>query len=216
MCKTHGQDIEAFRVLQRREAASLVRLGCKQFERMKSTVLFLGQEVEVTCESPDDEWEVRLWAALKGAACNSGEVPFMNWEAMLHSAGSLKGLPQFVNLPADLLMKISGARETAAGFIENSYCFKDMYRILSGKVKVLKSLDRSFVLELAYLEKHAAVIGGQIISERVIESLPDSGRQVAITQARNGNAKGNNRKLITSGSILAAPLCLLLALPSLR
>ena len=74
---------------------------------------FMGVHVEVTTESPHDEWESRLEAAIKTAAVNSGLMPRLKFEQLAYPDGKVPNVPEFAQMSQELFVEMGAARALA-------------------------------------------------------------------------------------------------------
>lgn len=123
---------------------------------------------------PHDEWEFRLAAALKTVSANTGQLPMLEFESLAYNVGEIPSVPTTVKVNDAHLNVAKAAREIAAGFIDDpGVTLKDMQRILSSKFRNIRTLDRSFVLEQTFLEKHVESLIGNHIGADLLAFMPD-------------------------------------------
>ena len=190
------------------EAKDLVRLGCRQYERVQSNISYLGCSMEVTTESPHDEYEFRMLAAMRGVALNSEQLPMLKFEAYAFKPGTIPDTPAFLKISEIHLKKAKAARSTLANFISDCKTLRDMQRVVGSKMKVLKPLDKSIVLEFTFLTKYAESRITDRVMQQVMDALPTLEVRKELTQAMMVNRSSHKlMEHIAYVAILETPMC---------
>ena len=145
-------------------------------------------DLKIGLESSNDEWEYRLASVLKSNAVNSGQAAMLPWEELAYPVKGIPGAMAYGEIPEDILVTILAARDAARTFVselgaDRSLSLKDMQRIIAGRSKHLRALDRTFDLDLAFLEHSVEGIIRKKVHDRVLQSLPMPGSGIAIKQA---------------------------------
>ena len=169
----------AFRDAMMAEAKELIKMGAKSFEKTSIKVEFMGQEMTVVIESVHDEWEYRLNAALKTTAVSSGALQMMPWESLCYIETDIPGARAHCKVPSECLDRFQASRAAALELLRNlggesHLTLKEMQRSISTKFKHLKQLDRSFDLDLCFLESHVETILKKRLHTQMLDVLPGS------------------------------------------
>ena len=170
--------LSAFKDAMRLGARDLVTCGHKAVQKVKSKITFMGVELIATTEGINDEWDWRLSAAIKSNCVNSQQFDLLPWEALCFSAGEVPGARETCAIPEEHCEHILAAREASRDFLRN-ICLgahptlADMQKVILGRAKQLKVLDRSFELDLVFLEHHVEIIIRDLVRRDTLSALPD-------------------------------------------
>jgi hypothetical protein len=165
--------VEDFKRCMVQTASQVVAVGGKCFERRHMIVEYISQKIDVEVESPNDEWEFSLLAAMKSIAINGGQLPMLPWEALLYSPGDLDAFPAFAKIPDSLLVEVVSAREAALSYLgTNNLTIRDMIKIMNGRSGALKQLERTFELDMVFLTERVEQLLIDRVHKEVLEALP--------------------------------------------
>jgi hypothetical protein len=126
--------------------------------------------------SPSVEVEVRLWLALKTwSVGRRGGLPFLRHEKMVAPAG---WEAVDAKVPKALLTSMESARKTASALLDDDRvtAFEDVKRVMVKSGRSLVAVDRSFRIELEFLEICGAEVATKADS-MLVEMLPPEGSQ---------------------------------------
>ncbi len=92
--------------------------------------------------------------------------------------------PQFIEVPQALLKLVKGCRDTAAEWVAgDGGKMATMITTMTGKTAHAKKIDRSFVCDLEFLNKHAQSALHDKLQQKTLECLPSEGNPVTLVQA---------------------------------
>ena len=166
-------EIVSFRTISAREAGKLIAGGQRSFEKVYVPVTFLGNSVTIPRSSLHDEWEFRFAGCIKSNACNSGCLPLLPWESLLFKAGAIPHTSQTVKPPEHALQEYANVRETVLHCMGTDLrTFTDMRKQAQTYSKTWLGLDRSFCLELSFLNETAEVMAKDQLHHAVLDALP--------------------------------------------
>ena len=127
-------------------------------KRCSSHFFFFGEMVDIDAESPNDDWSYRYASALKVAGVNSGILKMLPWERLLFKVGAVPGAPQWNKIPNSELEHIAEARDFVLETLgTDAMTLRQMTELLCDRqrVKAIKTLDKTFALDLQFLTHHA-------------------------------------------------------------
>ena len=105
-----------------------------------------------------------------------------DWESLLYDIGEVP-VAQTVRPDASLLGDYSNVREVVISFLgKGPHTFHDMRRIAANHAKVWTGLDRSFSLELSFLQDNAETLSIRQVHRAVLNSLPCDGDHKLFSQ----------------------------------
>lgn len=149
----------------------------------------MGVKVKIYIDSLNDEWEYRLGAALKTNVVNSGQMGMMPWERLAHEVRGIPNVTGYTKIPDQHLCQYAAARGAALEFLKDTDgdpTLKDMQRIISGKQKHLKQLDRTYDLDIAFLMEDVGDLACAKVREQIINSLPTPQTPISMKKAPPG------------------------------
>lgn len=88
-----SEEVAAFQSVMQSQARQLVSIGHKQFEKRETKVTFLGRQVKINVEAPNDEWELRFVAMAKSVVLNGGSSTCYHGSPCLWSLARLRTRP---------------------------------------------------------------------------------------------------------------------------
>ena len=172
--------MQGFQDAMSREGAILVRSGDhRAIERVIAKINFHGSEMAINIECINDEWQWRLNSMLKSHALNTQQVEPLIWETWCFPPRGVPGARETGVIPEEAMAAIVSARDAAGDYISDisadvTPTLAEVTKHILGRARFLKSLDRSFEMDLHFLQNHAP----QIIAERahaeILAVLPTS------------------------------------------
>lgn len=140
-------------------------------EKRKVIVRFMSADMEVMVHAPSVEWEYKLNAALKQLAVGApGGVQALFYEEWFMDTASKVACA----LPEDILKPMQAARVCARDIMAEAklLSFADLRKLMLANASTLMSLDRSFKLELEFLEGPAEGVLGASLDAKALACLP--------------------------------------------
>jgi hypothetical protein len=178
------QDVNDFKRLMSRTTSAMKHHGQKYFDKKAAKLTFLGSSIELPLGCLDDEWSFRLAARVKSAAVNAGLVRRLPWEVFLLEKDKIKGVRETCPVPKELLKDIDNCREACLGFLgTGSMSISDMKRVCNHHSKALVSLDRTFILDIQFVNDEAETLIAAGVREEVLEALPCQDEDVKVQAA---------------------------------
>ena len=166
-------EIISFRTISAREAGKLIDGGQRSFEKVDVLVSFLGTSVTIPRSSLHDEWEFRFAGCIKSNACNSGCLRLLPWEKVLFKVGAIPLMSQTVKPPEEALQDYANVRDTVLHCMgKDLLTFADMRKQAQCYAKLWLALDRSFCLELSFLNEMAEGMAKEQLHHAVLDALP--------------------------------------------
>lgn len=176
-------ETESFTTICMREAEKLSTAGIDMYKKCSSEVNFLTRRVSTPMESGNDEWLYRLRATLKTIGLNTGQLEPLPWEKLLFRKGEMPGVPVTIKLPEPLLVAIRNGRSAAMDVLvggRKRMTISKMRNLILGGMSAIREADRSFEVDLEFLDKHAEQMLGDQCKERFLAELPTSTTVVEI------------------------------------
>ena len=186
--KWADDDMLAWKAQMRRRCAELAELGFKKFEKHDAMIPFFGEEVKIQVECAEDEAEFHLWGLVKSVGLNNGQLPAKPWERCLFSEGCFEHLPRFDHVPQAMLAKIKAARDAAEDFLRHAGSDGDdaslqkMCEVLIGKSKQLLKLDRTMIVDLAFIEHKARDLLQHTVEQRTLSCFPSETHSLTLME----------------------------------
>lgn len=182
---TRQQPITAAAVAEFQEKAAAA--VCRHFSvdllppKRQIDFQYLGQAVATTVQDPTLEWELRLFAALKTAALQSKTFPRLRYEEWILPAATSETDIVDKALLAPLLL----ARQLASKLLQakDIDSVEMMKTALAEKGMELVSLDKTFRIELDYVESHLAPALLNILEGQLLLALPSGLRVLSMTMS---------------------------------
>jgi hypothetical protein len=173
-CKFLVSEVESFRRIMKMHTAELVKIGHKKYAKVLTKMQIYGQTIEVTIETPEDEFEWRMSCLLKTACVNSMQLKILPWEALLWEPGQVPEAPLHLQVDPSLLTSIANARDQARDFLDDADCttMADMVLTLQSKALHLRRTDKSFDCDLYVIKKHAESLLKSKVQNMVLQWLP--------------------------------------------
>ena len=177
-------EVATFKTLSGRSVADLVAQGHQRFDRWTSRVSHLSQDVVTPMDEPNDEWFYRFASHVKSAAINAGLLPMLPHEKLLFSVGSVLGVASQCRIPDSVLAEFKCARQAASDLLgDRTHQLEDMIGVLMKGSRALKSMDRSFEIDLLFIERHAPTMLLNRLHDMALASLPSPDADVTMAQA---------------------------------
>jgi hypothetical protein len=194
-----GKDeVVDFKGIMNRTTSAMKHHGQKYFDKKTSKLGLLGATVELSLSCLDDEWSFRLAGRIKTVAVNVGLVPLLPWETLMLENGKLRGVRENCPISEDMLKDITNCREACLNFLGNGMLsLGDMRRICNHHSKTLLALDRTFALDLQFLNQEAEQVISSSVRQDVLDCLPSQVLRMKpeTTLARLEIIKGGHRTM---------------------
>ena len=174
-------DVVSFKNIMRSTASNLKLHGQKTFDKKACELQFFGQACELVLACPDDEWSFRLAARVKTAAMNGRILTLLPWEQLILECGALPGVRENCMVPRSLLKDAANCRDACNHFLNGVNTISDMRRICSHHSKSLLALDRTFTLELTFLDCHAEKRLADLVLAQALNMLPSLGSPMKLS-----------------------------------
>lgn len=147
--------------------ARVVMESAPAFERKVCSLRFLGERMEISILSVNDEWGFRLAAKMHSLAISQSQVRRMPWEELIFDDKKLDGLPETIMVPEEHLTAAKNVREACLNILKGYEwaTFADMVKIVSAQSESLLELDRFWALELHFLKSHARALGEKKVKD---------------------------------------------------
>ena len=148
---------------------------------------FFDNQLPLTIQSLSAEWEFRFWAAVKLAAIGYKgglpKLPFEEW--VLDDNSDIDCV-----VPDGFFTTMKAARSCALDMLANATvsCLEDMKKILTNNASQLVSIDRSFKLELEYLNSALDTDLVETVQKQILAKLPSTRSVVTMQQAADNLA----------------------------
>ena len=106
------------------------------------------------------------------------------WEALLYEVGYSSTLPRYTQVPSPLIDKIRPAREAALDYLGTGpHTLPSMISTMLSHAKDSKKLDRSWEVDLVFLEKHSEKLLKAKLEDMTLTRLPDADTVIKPVQA---------------------------------
>ena len=162
-----------FRKIMRGNVAKLEAAGWRNQACRPAKIVFLGATISVATNSLQDQWSLRLAAAMKATALNSGALPLLGWENVLFAPGDLEHVSSTGCIDEDLLHDARLARDAVNHkFHEKELTLTEMQRAMKNDAKELCGLDPTFVIECTFLDAAAQTLLTERMHAKVLNCLP--------------------------------------------
>jgi len=168
-------EIKTFVHSMKLQTVSLDKGGAKAHNKIKSSFNFLTGVSKLEVENTNDLWLFAYRARAKTIAFNNKQVKGTPWEILAFDAGTLPGVALFNRLPDSVIAEISPARDALVDIIPaDVVLLKEMQRLVALNSKDLCGSERSFKLEVDFLDNRAEPIIRERVHKMVLGALPDS------------------------------------------
>ena len=130
--------------------------------------------------------DFRGWVSDGPKACvrthglNNGQVEMLPWESALFKKGEIPNAMQTAQIPDSALEPYVDGRDSALSvFSKKRGTFKDMLDTFNKNKAAILGMDRSMVLEGAFLESHALEFGTEMVHSQALGAFPGEGKNVS-------------------------------------
>lgn len=152
------------------------------------TLKYKGVDFLVQITSFLEEYELKLWAILKGAAVSKGYVESLFCEADLTegSAPKIGG-----DIDKDLLKAVILARDEAKNFVENiaTATAAEVKAALTQQHRVLSALDPTWKVEMNFWLAQCGITGEERLKQNVLKLMPTAALEVSLGECASGIRK---------------------------
>jgi hypothetical protein len=146
--------------------------------------------MECQITSINDEWQWRLEGEAKTMAVSQNLVPRMPWERLCFGMEPLPGVSQIVSPPDTLLRDNRNARDACLALFDGSGripTFLEMKEKITTHAKDLRTTNRSFGQEIAFLLTVAEPLVDQKVRDQIVALFPGPDQsRVALADAYKG------------------------------
>ena len=138
------------------------------------------------CETlvPANIWQFRLAAVQKSVVVCRGDLKMHIWESLLWEIGRIPDVPAEVRVPKQQLSDFEHGRQVVADLFPLSDglpTISQMKKDVNAKFKDLVGLDRSFVLDLAFLQEKVEPIAVAQLEGSILAALPEKDLPISPT-----------------------------------
>jgi hypothetical protein len=148
-------------------------VGADLLGKRRISLWFLGQQIDVACNSSTEEIELRLAAILKEDAISKGQLPSFLLESDLGSPGCERYT--FDSIDPEVLAKFHLCR-TKTSRLWKQYKGGDeielMVKLLQTKANFVTSIDQTAVLEITWISAMVDRSGEAELQKAVLNLLP--------------------------------------------
>ena len=167
------EEVTSFKTVMRMETKALQAQGHKLFQSADCACEFLGVQVEVTAESVNLEWQLRLMSRVKSIAIANEQLPKLPWEELCLGSVELD-VPKFVTVPESLLEQPGAVRDEIIHLCRSNGA-DTIYQMMSccnKHIENLKRLDSTIEFEMMYLNNHVEVLLKKDVVRMTLECFP--------------------------------------------
>jgi len=137
----------------------------------------------IALEDPLDDATYQYWSRVKTIAVKSGQVEPLSYEKVCLEFGTCTDVPLHLKIPAGVLDKIRGARETAETLTRDCVDLADVIKTITKAKDTLLDLDLSWTLDHHWLTLRASKMLEAKIKRMVLAPLPDQNTHKEFKQA---------------------------------
>ena len=173
------KSIDKFRKVCTEAATQFMKQG-KATGKKQIKVEFAGFELDMLATGAQHEWQLKLAGLLKTEALKSKCLQPLVYEEWV--LGGSMGSGQSV--PAEELVDNMKARQMVSEILHDDSiaCFADMQKLISTNANSTMTVDRTFAVELKYLDLAPEALEGAI-KKKLIKILPSASQSVSFNQA---------------------------------
>ena len=173
------KSIDKFRKVCTEAATQFMKQG-KATGKKQIKVEFAGFELVMLATGAQHEWQLKLAGLLKTEALKSKCLQPLVYEEWI--LGGSMGSGQEV--PAEELLDNMKARQMVKEILQDDSiaCFADMQKLISTNAHSIMTVDRTFAVELKYLDLAPEALEGAI-KKKLIKILPSASQSVSFNQA---------------------------------
>ena len=126
----------------------------KKYKKYEVSLSFAGKDFEMEVGSASEQWQLMVDLRLMECALQSDRVPFLPWETLFWSKGSLPDVPEHARIPDEFLLKMRSAREFCCEHVHSGMNIADMIGAIKSKEKILCKMFPSFRLCIHMLRSY--------------------------------------------------------------
>jgi hypothetical protein len=180
-------DVEAFKREMKIGIAHLSSIGISNAMQPIAHVPYLTlSTMALDVEHLNEHWDLRKKCRVETLAVHLGLVPRMPWEIALYGpTDCLPGFPLTAVICDAELKQIRNAREHAAELMgDGLLTFKEMSAYVNDANDALVGLDRLWVVNRVFINKHAEAVAIRSVHMHILAALPsESNTEVKFDEA---------------------------------
>ncbi len=166
-------EVRSFKQICTREAKSLQSNTDKIWGKTAQPIAFCGRTVDMRITCVNDSWAFKLVAMVKSVGASTRVIPRLPWDRAVFGDGKIEGIRETVKLPEELIADSKNARQAALTLLGGTaQSISDMKAIMNANASALLSMDRSFCIELDFLNKRAGDLVTASGHSQVLAALP--------------------------------------------
>ena len=147
-------EISSFKKVCNVLAESLDSEVWAEYDGTSMDVPFLTTTVKAVTAHPSDHWANRYEARLKTLVVGSGKVPMYLHEEWLFGANKIEGVPQEVQIPADIYYDIANCREFMLERLGNGWMtLSTIKKVMRDNAEEATKLNESYWLDLYFVNE---------------------------------------------------------------
>ena len=164
-------EVQSYKTSMSKRVAELKASGHRRMN-WRMTVDFMGEPITIDVDDATDEWLLRMQARVKTIAVNNRQVKPLWYEEILVAKHSVDDCPQFLTIPDSVISPLMAARETVADLLDGIADISTAVKTVLKARDTLLDIDRSFELDLKYLETKAGLVLHRIVYDKTLMVLP--------------------------------------------
>jgi hypothetical protein len=180
-------DVEAFKREMKCGTTHLSSIGVSNGMQPIAQVPYLTlSTMALDVEHLNEHWDLRKKCRVETLAVHLGLVPRMPWEIALYGPTDvIPGFPLTVVISDGELKQIRNAREHAAEVMgDGLLTFKEMSSYVNEANDALVGLDRLWVVNKVFINKHAEPVAMRSVHMHILAALPsESNTEVSFDEA---------------------------------
>ena len=155
------------------EICTLQKMGVATYNKKKSIIEFLLEELETILSDLNDEHYFRMIAIMKLIAISNGQTDRFVWEKVIHGeTDKIVGVPETVLVPEYYLNIIQNGREQVKDNTSHCKTLRDYQISWEANARTILQADRTLVLDKLYLDVHAEPKLKEQLRTKTLEALP--------------------------------------------
>ena len=178
-------ETQSFERIMRHQAESLDNDVLAEFDKANTEMDFCDGQIATSVSNMNDLWGWRIAARRKEIAISNGLVDRLPWEVLLWGDdGHVPGIPMAVRVPEENLYDNRNCREYALQLIGPGWHSVQMMKdTIFANRDALTKLDRSFWMELHFLEHSLDSKLSIHLQNCLMAILPEKGQVQSMTKA---------------------------------
>ena len=177
-------ELASFRKIMMTSVESMCDDHVNTMDSKTHDVRYLDSLVSCAISNLNDEWGWRLQARYKTIAVSNGLVSRLPWETLLFGKGGhISSVPETVVVPESLLVDIQNCREVALKLLGSAWqSVASMQATIKSHAQSLQNLDKSFWMDIAFLDSCFDARIGSHFKAQVLDVLPKAGERKDIVK----------------------------------